>query len=445
MKGKYKNRKAKTTNPLATAVKRQITRDSFQNFANSQGIGTNNTSTFGEFGFNPVTRIWLELEYAYRGTGLAALAVDLPAEDMCRAGITIEGAEETDHDVLQEAIIDLGIWNSLMETLKWSRLYGGAVAYIMVDGQDPSTPLNLDTVQEGQFRGLMPLSRWQLNVTVNDVITDLGPDFGLPKYYDIIADRDLTGTFIKVHHSRVIRFIGIDLPFHQAITENGWGESILERIWDKLIAFEAATTGASQMLAKAHLRTLKIDGYRAIVAAGGDIMDGLKEQVNYMRITQSTESMSIIDKEDDFQTDTYSFGGIEALLDKFGEQIAGILQIPVTRLFGASPGGMNATGDSDLTTYYDNLSRMQEMRLRKPWNKILDVLYCSTLGTKPPKGTRFRFNNLYSLNESEIADVATKTVDTLATAVEKNIISNDEAREELRQVSYRLGLFGKLK
>lgn len=442
MKGKYKNRKAQ---PPRVQQTKTITRDSFQNFANSQGLGTNNTSTFAEFGFNPVTRIWLELEYAYRGTGLASLAVDLPAEDMCRAGITIEGLEETDHDVLQEAIIDLGIWNSLMETLKWARLYGGAVAYIMIDGQDPSTPLNIDSVQEGQFRGLLPLSRWQLNVTVNDVITDLGPDFGLPRYYDIIADKDLTGTFIKVHHSRVIRFIGIDLPFHQALTENGWGESILERIWDKLIAFEAATTGASQMLAKAHLRTLKIDGYRSIVAAGGDIMDGLKEQVNYMRITQSTESMSIIDKEDDFQTDTYSFGGIKDLLDKFGEQIAGILQIPVTRLFGASPGGMNATGDSDLTTYYDNLSRMQEMRLRKPWNKIIEILHRSVLGSKPAEGTRFRFNNLYMLNESEIADVATKTIDTLAKAVEKDIITAEEAREELRQVSYRLGLFGKLK
>jgi hypothetical protein len=46
-----------------------------------------------------------------------------------------------------------------------------------------------------------------------------------------------------VHYSRVaMRHIGIPLPYQQALTENLWGESVLERINDRMIAYDSAST-----------------------------------------------------------------------------------------------------------------------------------------------------------------------------------------------------------
>lgn len=67
----------------------------------------------------------------------------------------------------------------------------------------------------------------------------------------------------SIHHSRLIRFDGVTLPYQQAQTENEWGMSIIERIWDRLTAFDSATMGAAQLVYKAHLRTMKIHKLRA--------------------------------------------------------------------------------------------------------------------------------------------------------------------------------------
>ncbi|MFX8211283.1 phage portal protein, partial [Acinetobacter baumannii] len=79
-------------------------------------------------------------------------------------------------------------------------------------------------------------------------------------------------------YSRVIRLEGDDLPYYQRIAENGWGLSVLEPLWDRLIAFDSASVGAGQLVYKAHLRTYSVDGLRNIIAAGGDALKGLMSQ-----------------------------------------------------------------------------------------------------------------------------------------------------------------------
>jgi hypothetical protein len=40
----------------------------------------------------------------------------------------------------------------LNDVLKWSRLYGGAILVMLIDGQDMSTPLNIDRIKEGNLK-----------------------------------------------------------------------------------------------------------------------------------------------------------------------------------------------------------------------------------------------------------------------------------------------------
>jgi hypothetical protein len=47
---------------------------------------------------------------------------------------------------------ELQLWDCINETLKWSRLYGGAVALILIEGQAPLTPLVLDKVGKGSLK-----------------------------------------------------------------------------------------------------------------------------------------------------------------------------------------------------------------------------------------------------------------------------------------------------
>src|SRR4051812_10525309 len=62
-------------------------RDSYQNFEARLGLGTDNQSSAGGYGFHPITRLRQTLEFAYRGSWLVRMAVDCVAQDMTREGI----------------------------------------------------------------------------------------------------------------------------------------------------------------------------------------------------------------------------------------------------------------------------------------------------------------------------------------------------------------------
>ncbi len=210
-------------------------------------------------------------------------------------------------------------------------------------------------------------------------IKDMGPHLGKPEFYDVVATASGIPAW-KIHHSRLIRFDGVTLPYQQAQTENEWGMSIVERIWDRLTAFDSASMGAAQLVYKAHLRTMKIKKLRELIAMGGPALDALMKNMDMIRLFQSNEGLTLMDGEDEFDTHQYSFAGLDDIISKFAEQISGAVGIPLVRLFGQSPKGFS-TGDADLANYYDTISTQQERRLRQPLRKLFDVMYRSELGS----------------------------------------------------------------
>ena len=146
------------------------------------------------------------------------------------------------------------------------------------------------------------------------------------------------------------------IPYYQKIYENYWGLSVIERIYDRLVSYDSATLGASQLLYKAYLRVVQIEGLRQALAAGGAVEAAVIKQFKYIRQMQNIEGITMLDSKDIFTGHNYSFSGISELLIQFGQQISGAIDIPLVRLFGQSPAGFN-TGESDLRNYYDKINR----------------------------------------------------------------------------------------
>ena len=417
-----------------------VVRDSFQNFAAGLGMGTDNVATASSYGFNPITRNRVLLEWIHRGNWLGGLAVEVVAEDMTREGIDYIGEiPPQDQARINQAIAELDIWASLCSGVKWGRLYGGAGCVIMIDGQDPSTPLDVTKVGPGQFGGLLPLDRWTVQPVLSQLIDRPGPDLGLPKFYQITATAGLpTWT---IHHSRFIRFIGIELPYYQRVYELLWGLSIFERLFDRLVAFDSATQGAAQLVYKSYLRVLKLKGFREAVSAGGPATQGVLNSLKLNNYYQSIEGMSLIDAEDNLEIHGHqAFGGLAEALVHFGQQLSGALQIPLVRLFGQSPAGLNSTGDSDLKTYYDGI-RNQQMRMLK--SGALKIYQCcaASLGIQLPADFDLSFKSLWQMTEPEKAQVAAQDSATVVAVWQAGLIKAAVALMELKQLSRLTGRF----
>jgi uncharacterized protein len=429
-----RNNRAGATQPVRT-------NDSFVNAQASLGWGTNNQSSASNYALSYQSRNHVALEAAYRGSWVVAAAVDAIPEDMTRCGIEMSGIDPDEISILENDMTTLGIWDRLCENGKWARLYGGSLAVILIEGQDLSTPLRVETVGKGQFKGLLVLDRWMVSPPVGDVVTEYGPDMGKPMYYNVIADYAAIPK-AKIHYSRVIRMEGADLPFYQRVSENGWGLSVLEPLWDRLIAFDSASVGAGQLIFKAHLRTMSIEGLRDIIAMGGPALAGLKAQMEFTRLSQTNEGLTVIDAKDKFEAHTYSFAGLSDMLIQFAQQLSGATGIPIARMFGQSPAGLSDTGEGPRRQYHEKVHQKQEKDLRTPLQRLLGVMSMSSLGKPLDDGFQYTFRTLDDAPEVEKADIATKKTAAVVQAVDANLIKPSTGMKELKASAPVTGLFG---
>lgn len=430
--------------PAESSAAKVFSTDSFQNFQAKLGMNTDNMMSGSTYGFNPVSRNRMLLEWIYRGSWLGGVAVNVVAEDMTRAGVELKGTIDPDDiEKIEEAVTLFNVWSKIASALRWSRLYGGAIAVMLIDGQKPDTPLRLKTVSKGMFKGLLVLDRWMVQPSLEDLVTEMGPDMGKPKYYTVIGD-SYAMPRMKIHYSRCVRLEGVELPYYQQLAENLWGMSELERLYDRMVIFDSATTGAGQLVYKSYLRTIKIEGLREVIAGGGPALDGLAQYVGMMARFQSIEGISLLDSKDDLAVHQHqAFSGIGDVLLQIGQQLAGALQIPLVRLFGQSPAGLNATGESDLRTYYDGILQKQQTTLLVPMTRIYRAVAQSE-GIVLDEGFRVKFRSLWQMTEKEKSEVTTAKTDSIVKVYEAGIFGRARALEELKQSSEETGTFSNI-
>lgn len=430
--------------PAQATSGKSFVRDGFANLSAKLGA-QNADNLLSQGGYNLdsriITRNRTSLDGMYRGSWIIGKIVDAVPEDMTRAGAELHC--DLPPEVLDELKTEIHrrkIWRDLGNAIRWGRLYGGAIAVIVIDGQDPSTPLVMDTIGPKSFLGLRVFDRWTC-VPSLELIQTLGPDEGQPVSY-MANEGAWNGK--SIHHSRVIRFVGFPLPYYERVAELNWGASVVERFYDRLLAFDSTSAGAANLIFKAHLRTVGINGLRQILSQGGAAEDNLVKMFGYIRQMQSNEGITLLDKEDTFGVQSYSFAGLSDILLSFGQQISGASGIPLVRLFGQAPQGMNSTGESDLRTYYDTVSAAQEEDLRPGLERVYQVLCRSLTGDPLPEGWSIKFNPLWQLDNTAKATIASQDAQTMAGLHQAGILTQAQALKELRQSSEITGRFSNI-
>lgn len=410
--------------------KRFATRDGFDNLVAHLGLAQANPLAGGTY--RPGAALSNQrqtLEAMYRTSWIVGRMVDVVAEDMLRGGIDIQSElPPGDVDELLRYMRRMGVGSRLSDAVKWSRLYGGALAVILIDGADPTTPLRLEDVTKSSFRGLHVLDRHQVTPSI-EVVRDLGPMLGYPESYTV---NDMAGlSNLRFHFSRVIRLIGVELPYNERLRESGWGASVVERAYDRILCLDSAIHGSANLILRSYLRTIGVKDLRNVLSAGGQAEKALYKMFDMVRYMQTNEGLSVFDAEDTFATHSWTFAGVYDALQAFAEQIAGASGIPLVRLLGQSPKGFS-TGESDLRTYYDTIATAQDDDLRPAYETLLPICALSLWGRDLPSATQFTFNSLWQPTEVDKSTIATNDAQGVAGLFAAGIVDGAEAKAELR-------------
>ena len=305
-------------------------------------------------------------------------------------------------------------------------------------------PMDQDTLCPGCFQGLLVVDRAQGISPFLEQVTDLDdPDFGLPMYYDINAEMPDRNT-IRVHHSRVLRFVGRELPYLEMQRKSFWGASELEHIWDELQKRSATSANIAQLVFQANITTLKMSDFGEILAHGTQnqrrrVLSAMEEQ-NRLRTSFGLQVMSA---EESMENHPYSFSGLSEVYETFMMDMAGASEIHATRLFGRSPQGLNATGESDLKNYYEKIAQLQETYLRPALERLLPVMEILAFGYYA-RDSEIVFESIATRTPSERIELLPRFSSTIISLYKSGLISRQTALEELRAQGRELGMFTSL-
>lgn len=157
----------------------------------------------------------------------------------------------------------------------------------------------------------------------------------------------------------------------------------------------------------------------------------------------SNQGMQLINADDRFETQQITFSGLDKVLETFMLDLAGAAGIPVTKLFGRAPAGMNATGESDLQNYYDSTEEMQESELRPIFDRLLPVMCMSEFGMVPDD-LEYSFVNVRRPTEEEKKNIATQVANAVVALFNTGLISEKLALTELRNSREMTGMWNSI-
>lgn len=360
-----------------------------------------------------------QIEAAYRSSWMMRKIIDIPALDMTREWRTWQ-AEADEISLIEAEEKRLNIRAKVKQAIVYGRLGGGAI--ILGIGRDnPESPVNPGALQAGSLRYAHVVSRHRLTIGEEERDPESSL-YGRPKFFQLNSQ----ARGVKIHPSRVVVFPGLSVPDLGigAWEDHFWGDSVIQSIDEAVKHADTAQAGFASLIDECKVDSVAIPGLIDLVStAEGEAL--LQKRVEVANALKSIWNTRIIDggngekgTGEEWSTRQVSWAGIPDVMNAFKSFVAGAADIPETRLFGRSAAGMNATGDGDLTNYYDSIQAKQDSDLRAQLEQI-DVALLPSAGVTPngdtPNAVYFDFPPLSTPTEKEEADTFKTTMD----AVEK--------------------------
>ncbi|MGL5433797.1 MAG: DUF1073 domain-containing protein [Lachnospiraceae bacterium] len=354
----------------------------------------------------------VELAELYASNGLFAKIINKPAEAAFKYGYDLKISNPETEKYIMSTLEKLKFDEKAVTALKWSRLFGGGALLMAVnDGRDLDEPLDWDNI-EG-IDQLIVFERPEIQADYNSIYT-YSPDnlsmekFGQPEHY--MLNPIYGGQQFRVHESRLLIFKNGELP--RTSTSNSdymfFGAPEYNRIKRELRDTVTTHGNGYRLLERCVQAVYKVKNLAVQLATA----EGEDELVNRMHVIDMARSLlntMLIDADgEDYTFQTFQLSGVKDIIDESCQLLSAVTGIPQTILFGRSPAGENATGESDLSNYYDDIAQTQRIGVKDNLITVVDII----LAAGEAKGDieeipdyEVEFKPLWNLSKQEQANV----------------------------------------
>lgn len=335
---------------------------------------------------------------AYRGSWLPRKIVDIPALDSCRKWRDWQ-AKNDEIELIEAEENRLNLKGKVLDALIKARLLGGGAIFIGTGDANPEEPLDYKNVSKGGLKYLTVLSK--RDMSAGPIDQDVNSEFhGKPSYYEVTGNNAM----VRIHPSRLVIFAGAKHPDILMMgIQDGWGDSVLTATLDAIKNADSTAGNIASLVFEAKIDIIRLPNFMASLG-NEEYKRKILERYTLANMSKGINGTLLLDKEEEYETKSAQLAGLTDILMAFMQIVSGAADIPVTRLLGQSPAGMNATGTSDMKNYHDRIQSIQQLEMTPALHKLDEVLIRSSLGKRPPE-IHYVWSPLEQMSEKERADI----------------------------------------
>lgn len=353
--------------------------------------------------------------------------VETVAKEMTRRWIkfttTGHGDKTAQIEQIEARFKELSIRDTFRRLSEIDGFFGRAQLYIRLSkNADDQTPLIVDpvTVPKGSLLGFQTVEPiWTSPCTYNSQ-DPTRSDFYKPESWYVLSR--------QIHSTRLLTFISRPVTDILKPSYNFGGVSLSQLMVPYVQQWFSTRDHVSDLLRNFSTMVLKTNMSSVLQGESDSDLIARAQLFNQHR---DNKGLMMLDKDtEEFENVTTPLSGLHELQAQSQEHMCAPSHLPMVKLTGITPSGLNANSDGEIQVWYDHLSGEQESFYRPHLTTVLQIVQLDLFGSVDP-AIDFEFVPMDEPDAGELAQERKSDADAGAAYIDRGVISPDEERERL--------------
>jgi len=378
---------------------------------------------YSGMGFAGYPRLAMLAQYSEYRAPVETIAAEMTREWI---KITSRGDDDLSEKIgeIEQALKDFRVQSVLSQMVEHDGFFGRGQVFIDMgtddDGGKQPLVINKATIKKGSLRGFKNIEPMWTVPLHYDSVDPTSRDFYRPTSWVIMAK--------ETHASRLMTLISRPLPDMLKPAYNFSGMSLVQLLEPYVQRWMQGSDSIPQLMKSFSLSGIKTEMSQVLSGGGGD---NLLARAKMFNLARDNRGLMLLDKEMEefFQFNT-PLSGLDKLWAMLQEHMAAVCHIPLVKLTGVTPTGLNASSEGEIKVFYDYIKAQQDRQLNEPIDKILKIIQLHLFGEIDP-AIGFEFNPLEQMNDTELAAIQKSKADGAAIYLANGVIDAMEERKRL--------------
>jgi phage-related protein (TIGR01555 family) len=270
--------------------------------------------------------------------------------------------------------------------------------------------------QKGDLKRLAVVEPMWTYPTQYNSNNPLRPDWYNPQMW-FVMDRE-------VHISRLLKFVGREVPDALKPAYSFGGLSLTQMAKPYVENFLNIRQSVADIVQAFSVFVLSTNLGETLTPGG----DGLFKRADLFNNLRDNRGIMMVDAEqEEFQNVAAPLSSLDALQAQAQEHMASVSRIPLVKLLGTTPHGLNATAEPELRAFYDSIGAFQLKFFSPNLDKVFHFAQLNIWGKVDPD-LSYVYEPLWSLDEKGQAEVDKLEAETAQIDIDSGAIAPVERR-----------------